>query len=105
VSRPSPPTLPHRSSNLSHLPRNGVKEKNVKINNRNKCLKKKIFKINTSVRCNQCQGYGHTAVEYTRPFKIVLFKRVPIVAHESESIISSEITLAIKKFNVVPRLP
>ena len=68
------------------------KIKNTKIDNRNKCLKKKIFKISIGDRCNQCQRYGHIAVDCTSPFKVALINKVLIVSPESERAIYSEIT-------------
>ena len=45
--------------------------------------------------------YGHLAVDYTSPVKIVIINEVSTVALESESIISSEITPVIKEFSIV----
>ena len=41
-----------------HSPENDVKENNVKIDNKNKCPKKKTFKINTNVRLISAKGMG-----------------------------------------------
>ena len=53
MSRPLPPTFPHRSRNLTPT-WNDVKEKNTKIDIKNKYPKKKIFKNKTTFRCNKC---------------------------------------------------
>ena len=45
VSRPSPPTQPHKSSALKPSLENDIKDKDIKIDNRNKGPKKKTFKI------------------------------------------------------------
>jgi len=79
---------------------NYVKDKNAKIGNKNKGLKKKIFKISIVAKCNKCQEYGHIAVDYTNTIKIVI-NGVFIVAPKSEGAISIEITLVIKKSTVV----
>ena len=75
------------------------------MDNRNKSPKMKFFKISTGDRRNQCQEYGHIAIDCTSFFKITLINGVPIVATEFESIISSKITPVIKEFSVVSRLP
>jgi len=45
VSIPPLPTQPHKSSTLPIPLRNDIKDKNAEIDNKNKSLKKKIFKI------------------------------------------------------------
>ena len=72
------------------------------MDNRNKGLEKKIFKISICDKSNQCQGYGHIVVDCTTIYQIALINGVLIIAYESESSISSEITLVIKEFSVVP---
>jgi len=72
------------------------------MNNRNKDPKMKNFKISTCDGYNQCQEYGHIAVDCTTHVKIALINGVFIITPESESAISSKITPVIKEFSVVP---
>ena len=89
VKKSDSTTHPHRSRTQKTPFKNDVKEKNVETNNRNKGLKKKFFKIGPVAKCNKCQGYGHLAVDCTRPVKIIINNGVPTVNPESKSAISS----------------
>ena len=79
VSRPPPPTQPHRSHTPPPLLRNDVKDKNTEIDTRNNCPKKKILKIGHVAKYNKCQGYRHLTVDYTSPVKITIINGVSTV--------------------------
>ena len=89
-------TQPHRSNFQNSSLKNDVKDKNVKICNRNKGLEKRILKIDHVAKYNKCQGYKHLAVDCTSSVKIIIINGVPIVAPESGSIIPSNFTPVIK---------
>jgi len=82
---------------------NDVKDKNVKIDNRNNGPKKKILKFGPVAKCNNCQGYEHLVVDCTSPIKTIIVNGVPIVVPESGTIVPPKVNLVIKgNSHIVP---
>ena len=59
VSKPSPPSQPHRSSTQTSSHRDDIKGKSLEPDNRNKGPDSS--KVSSTIKCYKCQCYGHLA--------------------------------------------
>ena len=93
MSRPSPPSQPHRSSTQTPSHRDDIKGKSLERDNRNKGLDSST--LSSTIKCYKCQGYGHLAVSCPSLVKITVIDGTLIEASD-QILMSIPITQMLK---------